>query len=195
MHHPFENIRSSVRDRMILPLVALSILLLIFLNLVGNPLVNQSAPYGMISFELAWEVDQAQSILESWDHSAQLRAAFSLGLDYLFILIYSLTLTLTCLWAARFRRERRRFPTWLVMIGWPGILLAWGQSLAGGLDIIENIALTRILLEAVVAPWPQIASICASLKFTLVVTGVVYSVLALAAYLSAAIFHRKQIGI
>jgi hypothetical protein len=193
MHHPFESIRSSVRDRLTPPFIGLSLLLLFILNLVGQPLVTPAAPYGMISFELARDVDQAQAVLDSWDRIAQLRAAFSLGLDYLFIPLYAITLTLTCLWAARFRRERRRLPTLLVTIGLPGTLLAWAQSLAAGLDAIENVALVRMLFGGVTSPWPQIASICAAVKFSLLAVGIIYSLLALAAYIGAAIFHRQRV--
>jgi len=194
MHHPLENIRSSVRDRMIIPLIGLSLLLFMALNLAGQPLVTPAAPFGIVSFELARNVTQAQTILNSWDEAAQLRAAFSLGLDYLFIPLYAITLTLTCLWAVRFQRERRRFPTWLVTIGLPGVILAWTQSLAAGLDIIENIALARMLFSVVTPPWPQIASLCATIKFSLVATGIVYSLVALVAYIIAAFSHRHRPG-
>jgi hypothetical protein len=195
MHHPLESIRSSVRKRMILPFIGLSLLLLLILSLLGQPLITPAAPYGMISFELARDADHAQAVLDSWDQTARLRAAFSVGLDYLFIPLYAITLTLSCLWAAHFRRERRRLPTLLVMIGLPGTLLAWGQSLAAGLDAIENVALARMLFGAVAAPWPQVASICAAAKFSLVAVGIIYSLLALAAYIGAAIFHRQRVRI
>ena len=195
MHHPLESIRSSVRDRLTLPFIGLSLLVLLVLYLVGQPLVTPAAPYGIVSFELARDAAQAQAILDSWDRVAQLQAAFSLGLDYLFIPLYAITLTLTCLWAARFRRERRRLPPLLVMIGLPGTLLAWAQSLAAGLDVIENMALARMLFGAVAAPWPQITSICAAAKFSLVAAGIVYSLLALAAYVGAAIFDRQRVRI
>jgi hypothetical protein len=193
MHHPFENIRSRTRDRMILPFIGLSLLLMIILNMVGKPLVSSPAPYGIVSFELARDTAQAQAILDSWDQTAQLHAAFSLGLDFLFIPLYAITLTLTCLWAARFGRERRRFPSWLVMIGLLGIPLAWAQSVAAGLDIIENLALARMLFGAVTTSWPQIASMCAVVKFGLVAVGIVYSLLALAVYTGAAVFSRQRV--
>ncbi len=195
MHHPLESLRRSVLDGMILPLVGISLLVLLILNLIGLPLVTSAAPYGIISFELARDEAQAGAILASWDQPAQLRAAFSLGLDFLFIPIYTCSLTLTCLWAARFRRERRRFPSWLVVIGLPGIPLAWAQMGAGLLDVAENIALVRMLLNGVSSPWPQIASICAFSKFVLLGTGILYSLVALVAYASAAIFHRRSAGI
>jgi len=195
MHHPFEYIRVGVRDRMIFPLIGLGLLLFFLLNLVGSPLVTPTAPYGIVSFELARNPAQAQAILDSWEQPAQLRAAFSLGLDFLFIPIYSTGLTLCCLWAAQFQRERRRFPNWLVLIGIPGILLAWAQTLAGGLDLIENLALINMLLGSVSAPWPQVSSICATVKFSLVGMGILYSLLAALAYTGAIITHRQRAGI
>jgi hypothetical protein len=195
MHHPLESLRQSVFDRLILPLIGLSLLMLLILNFIGLPLANHAAPYGIISFELARDETLANSILDSWDQTARLRAAFSLGLDFLFIPLYTGTLTLTCLWAARFRRERRRFPSWLVVIGMPGVLIAWAQMGAGLLDVLENIALVRMLLNGVSTPWPQISSICAFTKFSLLSVGIVYSLVALVAYGSAALFHRRNVGI
>jgi hypothetical protein len=195
MHHPLENLNSSTIDRMIWPLVVFSLLLLLILNLLGLPLNTPAAPYGIVSFELARNEAQASAILASWDQAARLRAAFSLGLDFLFIPLYTVALTLTCLWAARFRRKRRRFPSWLVLIGIPGIPLAWAQLGAGLLDMVENIALVRMLFGMVNSPWPQVASVCASTKFILIAAGILYSITALSAYAMAAIFNRRSVGI
>jgi hypothetical protein len=195
MRHPLESLHSHMLDRMIWPLVVFSLLLLLILNLVGLPLITRAAPYGIVSFELARDEAQASAILASWDQAARLRAAFLLGLDFLFIPLYTAALTLTCLWAARFRRRRRRFPSWLVLIGIPGIPLAWAQLGAGLLDMIENIALVRMLFGMVNSPWPQIASVCAFTKFILIVSGILYSLTALTAYAVAAIFNRRSVGI
>ena len=195
MRHPLESLHSHMLDRMIWPLVVFSLLLLLILNLVGLPLITRAAPYGIVSFELARDEAQASAILASWDQAARLRAAFSLGLDFLFIPLYSAALTLTCLWAARFRRRRQRFPSWLVMIGIPGIPLAWAQLGAGLLDMVENIALVRMLFGLVNSPWPQIASLCAFTKFILIVAGILYSLTALTAYAVTAIFNRRSVGI
>jgi hypothetical protein len=195
MQHPLESLHSHMLDRMIWPLVVFSLLLLLTLNLVGLPLTTRAAPYGIVSFELARDEDQASAILASWDQAARLRAAFLLGLDFLFIPLYTAALTLTCLWAARFRRRRRRFPSWLVLIGIPGIPLAWAQLGAGMLDTVENIALVRMLFGMLSSPWPQIASVCAFTKFILIVAGILYSLTALTAYAVTAIFNRRSVGI
>jgi hypothetical protein len=39
-------------------------------------------------------------MVASWDQSAQLHAAFSLGLDYLYLPLYAVTIALACVWAA-----------------------------------------------------------------------------------------------
>jgi hypothetical protein len=195
MNHPLESLNSNMLYRMIWPIVIFSLLLLLILNLVGLPLITPAAPYGIVSFELARNEAQASAVLASWDQTARLRAAFSLGLDFLFIPLYTASLTLTCIWAARFRRKRRRLPSWLVLIGIPGIPIAWAQLGAGLLDTVENIALVRMLFGMVSSPWPQIASVCAFTKFILIVSGMLYSLTALAAYAVAAIFNRRSVGI
>lgn len=194
MHHPFDYIRAGVRDRMIFPLVGSGLLLFFLLYLVGLPLVTPAAPYGIVSFELARNPAQAQAIIDSWSQRAQLRAAFSLGLDFLFIPIYSTGLSLCCLWAAQFQRERRRFSNWLVLIGIPGVLLAWAQTLAGGLDLVENLALSNMLLGSVSSPWPQVSSICAVVKFNLIGIGILYTLLAVLAYAGAVVINRQRMG-
>jgi hypothetical protein len=57
--------------------------------------------------------------------------------------------------------------------------LAWRQWLAAGLDAVENCALTLMLLNAPVEPWPQVAFWCAAAKFTLIVAGPFAALLAL----------------
>jgi hypothetical protein len=142
---------------------------MLILNLVSAPLTTESAPMGMISYELAGSIEKAQSILDSWDIAAQLRAAFALGFDYVFMLAYATTIGLACVMAAAALRSR----------GWPlvgaGAALAWGLWLAAGLDAVENIALTVLLFGAVVSPWPQVAYWCALIKFALVFMGLVYA--------------------
>jgi hypothetical protein len=195
MHHPLENLNSSTIDRMIWPLVVFSLLLLLILNLLGLPLNTPAAPYGIVSFELA--VTRPRQV-RSWLHGTRLPACeqrFRWVWTSCFIPLYTVALTLTCLWAARFRRKRRRFPSWLVLIGIPGIPLAWAQLGAGLLDMVENIALVRMLFGMVNSPWPQVASVCASTKFILIAAGILYSITALSAYAMAAIFNRRSVGI
>jgi hypothetical protein len=169
MRHPLEAIPAGKRVQVFVPLFVLSVALMIALNLIGAPLQTLAAPAGIVSFELAGSVGQTRAILESWDQATRLRAAFSLGLDYVFMVVYSTAIGLACAWAASVTRASR--PRWAVAGSW----LAWGQWLAALLDAVENVALTVALFGTIAAPWPQMAWWCATLKFLLILAGLAYA--------------------
>lgn len=172
MNHPFLKLSPHDRRPVFYILFGLTLALLVFMNFQAYPLITPAAPYGIVSYELAGTVSQAQAILDSWDPAARLSAAFSLGFDYLFMLVYSTTLSLACAWAGTVLSGRR----------WPfassGVLLAWGAWLAALFDAMENLALTVILFGSVVSPWPWLAWICAISKFGLIFIGMTYGILA-----------------
>lgn len=166
--HPFDFIPPDWWSRFFWPLLGLTILLMIVFGVIGAPLTTVNAPYGVVSFELAGTVKNAQEILSSWNADSQLRASFGLGLDFLFIVLYASTIAFGCGISAQILKRK----------GWPlanwGNLLSWAVILAAILDVIENLALTSILLGAVVTPWPEIARFCALVKFTLIFISIVY---------------------
>ena len=174
MQHPFERISPACRNKLFWIFLAFTLALTILMNLVGAPLINSTAPSGIVSFELAGGVQLASEIIASWDARAQRYAAFGLGLDYVYMLAYASTISLACLWAGQVLRSS----------GWPlsgaARPLAWGQWLAALLDALENLSLAIILLESVRSPWPELARLCAVLKFALIFLGLVYVFLALA---------------
>lgn len=167
--HPFKFIPSEWWPRFVWPLLGLTLLLMIVFGITGAPLTTEAAPYGVVSFELAGTVETMEQILSSWDADTQLRAAFGLGLDFLFMLLYASTIAFGCGMASRVLKSS----------GWPlaswGNLLSWAVILAAVLDIIENIALTAVIFGSVVSPWPEIARVCAVIKFILIFISVVYA--------------------
>jgi hypothetical protein len=169
MSHPFESLSKNQRKVLFWLALLGSLLLMTTLNIIGAPLITEAAPYGVVSFEFAGNAAQAQTIIRSWDQQARLYAAFSLGLDYLFMLAYSSAIGLGCLWAASVLRAKNKR---LARLGAP---LAWGQWAAVLLDAVENLALTRILLASAAEPWPELARWCATFKFLLVFLGLAYS--------------------
>ena len=150
-------------------LLALTILLTFVLQAVDAPLKTAAAPQGIVSYELAGTTGAAQRILDSWDAAARVHAGFSLGLDYLYMPTYALTIGLACAWAAQLLGDRRR---WL---GRVGPVLVLGLGAAALLDAVENYALTTMLLNAVADPWPSVARWCATGKFALIIVGLVYA--------------------
>lgn len=178
MTHPLTRWLQTGGEKYFLALVGFSIFLILAMNWVGAPLNTPAAPYGIVSFEFASTPQQAQAMLDSWDNAAKIRAAFIQGLDFLFPLVYSTSVALGCLLTAGVLASRR----------WPlaglGAPLAWGLWAAAALDYVENIALVVLLFTPPASPWPQIAAVCAALKFALLFLGLVYCFLGLAVRLT-----------
>ena len=149
-------------------LLALTIILTVVLQAVDTPLKTSAAPQGIVSYEFAGTTVAAQGILDSWDAGARVNAGFSLGLDYLYMPIYALTIGMACAWAARVLGSRKHG------LGSLGRVLAFGLGLAALLDATENYALTTMLFSAAADPWPAVARWCATGKFALIIAGLVY---------------------
>jgi hypothetical protein len=132
-------------------------------------LTTTAAPAGIISFEFAGSPGRAQEIINSWDGPARLLAAFSLGLDYLFMLAYASTIAAGCRWSGAALHRK----------GWPlsraGRPLAPAQWAAALFDAVENLGLMLLLLGRAAASWPAIAAWAAGFKFFLISLGLVYS--------------------
>jgi hypothetical protein len=169
MSHPFKQLKSTSHRTIFIPLLTLTLLIFLAMNAIGAPLNNPVAPSGIVSFEFAFTPTRAQQILNSWSGAVQLRAAFIQGLDFLFPLVYSATISLGCIMTANVLRAVKR-P--LARFGAP---LAWGLWLAAGCDYIENISLVILLFGRVASPFPEIAGGCAAIKFSLILIGMVYS--------------------
>jgi hypothetical protein len=172
MHHPFQSIPKEALWKILIPLTLITLTLMIIMNWISTPLATAAAPNGIISYELAGSIEAVRAILASWVEETKLFAAFSLGLDYLFLVVYSSTIGMGCIWASRL------FSNGLSFLGTMGVLLAWGQWLAALMDGVENAALLKLLLGDIHSSWPQIARICAIIKFTLIVLGLTYVIIA-----------------
>ncbi len=172
MRHPLESIPTSIRRPLFAVLLLLTLVVMIAMQSVSGPLTTAAAPSGIISFELARDMVAVQTILDSWDAVVQVRAGFSLGLDFFFLALYSTTIGCACAWLAAALRSRTR---WLALLG---LILAWGQWLAAILDAIENTALLTMLLNAPAAPFPMVAWVCAVIKFGLVLLGLLFVLIA-----------------
>ena len=145
-----------------------TIILLVLLSILDQPLKTDQAPNGIISFEIAINFLQSQSILSSWDHHSKLFAALSLGLDFLFLIAYSLFLSLLCLKTAeRFTGKNN----WFRNIG---IIISWLQFLAALFDAVENYALIQLLLGSQKELFSSIAYYFAVAKFLFILTAFVY---------------------
>jgi hypothetical protein len=156
--------------------LAVTIIIMLILNISGSPLRTAEAPAAIVSYELAGTADKATAILDSWDNEAKVYAGFNLGFDYLWMPFYSTTIALGLVWVAAALNLKGTLSTTLN-------LLAWGQWLAALLDALENAALLIMLFGQPAVPWPAIAYWSAVIKFTLVTLGILI-------VLTGAILHR-----
>ncbi len=171
MTQPFEWLSRPARNRAFLAVTALTLVLMPVMASFDKPLRTEAAPQGIVSFELAKTESHAAAILSSWNDAARISAGLSLGVDYLFLFAYSLSIALGCVLLGGLERNRG---TILVPIAAP---LAWMQLLAALLDAVENYALIQLLLGAGGGSWPALAWGCAVPKFIAVGLGLLYLII------------------
>jgi hypothetical protein len=160
MSHPLESITN--RRKIFIWLLVATALLFFSFRFIGPDKPN------IVQYELAGSSIASQAIIDTWTPIDRIRAGFSLGIDYLFMPLYSTALALACVLAAGVLTSKR----WRSI----GLLLAWGAWLAAIFDATENLALTKILFDLnAIDPWPQIAAFCATIKFTLIAIGAIYA--------------------
>jgi hypothetical protein len=191
MDHPLEFVPEEYRKRLFFTLLALTLILFAIFRVLDQPLRTPASPNGIVSFELARSPARAQSIIDVWTGrtviysdggnqnavTAQpgesftfnpipiIQASFGLGIDYLFMPLYAFTLAFGALLAAG------RHSGWLKSLG---AVAGYGAFAAASFDAVENYALLQILLNKIQSPYPEIAFYCASIKFGLLVFGLIY---------------------
>ena len=184
MHHPLEFVSEQYRKRFFFAFLFLTIVLFAIFRVLDQPLQTSAAPNGIVSFELAGSPLQAQAITDEWERSSLLLsevvgqpnpdivnipyvfAAFGLGIDYLFMPLYSFALAFGTLLAMG------KHSGWLKSLG---AVAGYGAFAAALFDAVENYALFQVLLGRVYSPYPEIAYHCASLKFGLLIFGLLYA--------------------
>lgn len=159
--HPMRWLRYGQRRAAFVLLLVLTLGVMAGLRLSDVPLHTEEAPFGILSFEFPRDVAEARRMIASWSPSARINAGFSLGFDYLFMVLYPLAIALGCVLVtgAGFRGARVRAL---------GTVMAWLPLAAGLLDAVENLALIKLLFGSTSEVWPVVARWCAGPKFALV---------------------------
>lgn len=164
MKHPLEFVPMNFRKPIFYFFLAFTIIIFGVFSFLDQPLQTSAAPGGIVSFELARTLDASQTIVNSWDSNARLFAAFGLGFDYLFMPVYALALSLGLLLAGNgIINWYKTFTTWL----------GWGAFAAALFDAVENYALWQVLTGNTNSVIPQLAWLCATIKFTLLIIGII----------------------
>jgi hypothetical protein len=162
MQHPLARLTPDAQRRVFLPWLIATLLMTLLFRFIGPAKPN------IVDYELAGSVSTATDIINAWNENDRMRAGFSLGIDYLYMPLYSTTIALACVWGASVLKRN----TWHTL----GLLLAWGLWAAAIFDAIENLGLVVSLFGSPIDPWPLVSQVCATLKFALLVFGLVYVV-------------------
>lgn len=167
MKHPFFLLSRKQHLLWLGIATAAAILLMLGQLWVNTRLVNNVAPAGILSFEFAGNLSTARLMIHSWDYTAKIRAAFGLGLDFLYLIAYSNALALACLYIAK---------SWTLFNSFSqaGIIIAWLQWTAALCDGIENAALIALLSDSNRAWLPPLAYWMAAAKFAIVGLAILY---------------------
>lgn len=168
MRHPIESVPRESRKRFFIALLFLTLILFAVFRVLDKPLQTDYAPNGIVSFELAGSPQNAAHMVLTWTEEALLHASFGLGIDYLFMPVYALALAFGTLLAAG------RHEGWLKSLG---VVAGYGAFAAALFDAVENYALFQILLGAYDSSYPSIATVCATIKFLLLIFGLMYAVI------------------
>ena len=164
MRTPFVFIRVEHQRRLFFTCLIFSLLMLFLLQFLDRPLRTEVAPWGMVSFQLAGSMEESRAIFGSWGTSGKVHAALSLGLDFLFLVSYSITFSLACmLWNGG-------VPGTSSVIRFFGDVFAWISLLAGAFDGLENLALIQLLLGSELTVWNGMSRWSALAKFGLLLS-------------------------
>ena len=167
---PFSNITKNQEKRLLYFLIFSVAICIIILKYLDQFLVNETCTGGIVSFELAKDLDTAGSYLNSWGENGKIAAGLSLGFDFLFPIVYTSLIALlihklnVLLWSGK-------------TFSMVGNLLIWLTFLAGLFDYIENIGLVSLLLGNMEQIWVSIAFYFASMKFLILLVAILYILL------------------
>ncbi|WP_457610001.1 hypothetical protein [Lutibacter sp.] len=164
---PFYNLSEKVEKKLTIILLVFITVLIFIMHYLDIQIQNGDNTKGIISFELAKDLSKSISILNSWNILSKISAGISLGVDFLFLIIYSLFISLIIhklnekLW-----KNKKMYNL--------GIILIWCMFLAAFFDIIENIALIKLLLGNLKQLWSSLSYYFAISKFSLLAFGISY---------------------
>jgi hypothetical protein len=123
---------------------------------IDRRLEGPASPAGIVSFEVCAYRDACGAIVDAWPPDAQLMAALSLGVDYLFMVAYPAAICLGLLLLVEHVPERlKRFTTRAAWIAW----------LAAAADAVENYCLAQMLLTPTAREYAWPAATAATVKF------------------------------
>ncbi|GAI64832.1 unnamed protein product [marine sediment metagenome] len=163
-----EKLKKYPSDLILLIVAALAIVILLAINiLIFEPLAYLGYGYGILDFEFAWTKEQILIIFGVWGDEVMTLQAAGVYWDFLYIIGYTVPLFALILFVSRKLDER------ILNIG---LCMSLTPFIAGIFDIVENVNLLIMLNEApaFASFVPLIASLSATIKFGILIVGVIF---------------------
>ena len=164
---PFAKISQKTEKKLTFSVFYLLLITIVVMRYFDTYLTNKITSNGIISFELAKTLERSQEILDSWSPLAKVFAGLSLGFDFLFLLIYTLFISILI----HNLNDRLWIGKYFYKIG--GILI-WTMFIAAVFDAIENICLIKLLTGSLNQYWAHGAYYFALAKFLLISISLLY---------------------
>ncbi len=153
-----------------------TLIMLIIMVKTGSTLKNPSTPLGILDLEFSYNTTKALEVVSAWKAIALKdvikTAKINTWLDFIFIFFYAGLFFLLCKKLKNTYQETTIFYK-------AGIWLGYSAIVAGALDIIENFCMLQTLNGNIQSTLTLITTICASIKFILVIVVLLYCLLAL----------------
>lgn len=150
-------------------------ILFVVLAIVDEAIKASGGP-GIVAFELAGTTDRVAEILGHWGQGGRDAARVSLAIDFVYLVVYGVFLTLAVLEL----RDVARARGWLDYAR-PGTAIAMLPGLAAACDVVEDVGLWLMIEGEGTAHVPPIATGFAVVKFVALAVVVVYLLAGLAA--------------
>ncbi len=164
---PFSKVSAKQERRLTTFLIVFTLIFIGIMRYFDSFLTNEVAPAGIVSFELTFDVETANAILDSWNETAKAAAGMSMGFDFIFPFLYA---TLIALLVHKLNRYNWKETSFYVV----GNIVAWSLLVTICCDLIENIGMIQMLLGNVSLFWVTVASYFALAKFLIILIGIAY---------------------
>lgn len=168
---PFFWIRDESLKPSFIFFMIMAVLVMIAMKITGTPLETEVSPLGILDFEFAWNVETAKAMMDSWELKnpgyGKIYAAYNMGLDSLYLFVYSHAIGLACLLVGR------KMKAWYRI----GLFLAGLQIVAALFDLVENYGLIKLIQGSEAEIYAQLAYVCAIPKFIFVLSGLIFSII------------------
>lgn len=163
MQSPFSWLHEARRSPLFIGLLFATVGMMYWLNTMDIRLNDAGSDIrkGIVELELPWTPERAEHVVSVWERNGVIDIAKTqTGYDFLLLLLYPLTLSLACTMLAG---SDKLFVVHLFLV------LSWLALLCIPLDALENLLIFRMLEWETQTPLPQVTSMIASLKFSVIV--------------------------